>query len=141
MLYIQTKAPIRSFNDQRLIDNFIDTVREATSWMYEASFLLVHSVPYGIYIISTIVALIFCIFLFRKYINNKRSSASGDNEKKEDLISFETNDFKVQMQLDLATSLIRMKQYQEAKKILANLNAFMTKAQRSYLEILKSKLR
>jgi hypothetical protein len=44
------------------------------------------------------------------------------------------------MQLDLATSLIRMKEHKEAKKILVHMRSSMTDAQRSHLEILKSKL-
>jgi hypothetical protein len=140
MFYAQTQAPIRTFTDQRLIDNFINTLSGVASSMYEATFLLTNRSPYGIYLIIIIISLTCCVFLFIKYIYKKRSFANSDKNDKDDTIRFEANDFEVQMQLDLATSLIRMKEHKEAKKILVHMRSSMTDAQRSHLEILKSKL-
>ena len=140
MFYAQTQAPIRTFTDKRLIDNFINTLSGVASSMYEATFLLTNRSPYGIYLIIIIISLTCCVFLFIKYIYKKRSFANSDKNDKDDTIRFEANNFEVQMQLDLATSLIRMKEHKEAKKILVHMRSSMTDAQRSHLEILKSKL-
>jgi len=148
LFFITIQESSNILSDQRLISNFFETISRLKE-------LLIEVVNDGSLTIITLISasFLFSVLLIFAYFRQYRLPKNTANQKiafnvlceeiGTDLgsnVYYEVNDFEVQMQLDLARSLIGMKQHKEAEKVLLKINHEMTEAQKSDLKTLKENL-